>query len=175
MTAPPLTTTTRLRSLPTDPSRTDLLPIAALFAKAAHSARYPEKSLAASFRTVAAVRPDLVSLLEAETRGQLAELQQAPVRPPPDLPTGQWLTEVQAAERLDRSLRHVRSWLARVSGRYSLGWPWYDGRRWYVAEPAINPSTRARYIATIPAREPPAHVARLPVWCSSDPASPAAE
>jgi hypothetical protein len=175
MTAPPLTTTTRLRSLPTDPSRKDLIPIAALFAKSAHTARYPEKSLAASLRTVTAVRPDLVSLFEAETRGQLAELQKAPVRPPPAPPTGRWLTEVQAAERLDRSLRHVRSWLTTVSGRYSLGWPWYDGRRWYVAEPAINPTTRAAYMATLPSREPLAHVARLPVWCSSDPASTAAE
>jgi hypothetical protein len=170
-----LTTTTRAASLPADPCRADLLPLADRFAQAAHTAQYPEKSMAASLRTVAAVAHDLVSLLEAETQGQLAERLQAPVRPPPSLPAGQLLTEVQAAERLDRSLRHVRSWLATVGGRYSLGWPWYDGRRWYVAEPAINPTTRAAYMATIPAREPPAHVARLPVWCSSDPASPAAE
>lgn len=172
---PSLTTTARLGSVPKDPSHADLAPIAALFAKAAHIARYPEKSLAASLRTVAAVRPDLVPLLEAETRSQLAELRQAPVTPPPALPNGQWLIEVQAAERLDRSLRHVRSWLATVSERYSLGWPWYDGRRWDVGEPAVNPASRAGYMATLPAIEPPAHVARLPVWCTTAPTTPAAE
>lgn len=175
MAAPPLTTTARVASVPTDPSRTDLLPLAKRFAQAAHTARYPEKSVAASLRTVAAVRPDLVAVLEAETRAQLTALQQSPVTPPPVLPMGKWLTDVQAAERLDRSLAHLRTWLATVEGRYSLGWPWYDGRRWYVPEPAVNPATRAGYMAALPDIEPPAHVARLPVWCTTSSTTPAAE
>ena len=82
------------------------------------------------------------------------------------LSTSRWLTELQVAERLDKSPAAMRECLATVEGRMGLGWPWYDGRRWRIPEPAISPETRAGYMATIPATEPPAHVATLPAWCS---------
>ena len=53
--------------------------------------------------------------------------------------------------------------------RRALGWAWWDGYRWLIPEPAIDPSTRARYMAELPGTEPEAHRRQLPEWCEREP------
>ena len=71
-------------------------------------------------------------------------------------------------------MAQLHAWLATVEGRYCLGWPWYDGARWYIAEAALEAATRPAFMATLPVEEPAAHVVRLPAWCARWPTMPLA-
>lgn len=96
---------------------------------------------------------------------EILERTQQPVDAPP--PSGRWIGAEAAASALNLSMKALTDWLEEVQGRMRLGWPWWDGHRWRIAEPAINPSTRATYMATLPLEEPPLHVATLPAWCKT--------
>lgn len=80
-------------------------------------------------------------------------------------PAVAWLTIEATADAFGESPHCIRGWLRTVNGRTRLGWPWWDGHIWRIPEPAVNPMTRASYMATLPEREPPAHTATLPSWC----------
>lgn len=73
-----------------------------------------------------------------------------------------WLTEAEAAARLDLMERTLSVRLRKPAFRRLYGWPWWDGHRWYVPEPAVDPMRRAAYIASLPEQEP---YWWLPAWC----------
>jgi hypothetical protein len=79
------------------------------------------------------------------------------------MPSGNWLSAEQTASMLRKTLRTIRGWLETNDGRRQLGWPWFDGSEWQIPEPALNPASRAEYMDRVPADEPHAHRASLPL------------
>lgn len=67
---------------------------------------------------------------------------------------GQWLTIEEAAELLHRSPETLKRRLRTREGRRDYGWPWWDGHRWQIPSPAVDPGARAAYMAGIPVEEP---------------------
>ena len=133
-------------------------------ARAASLRDCPGKSIAQACRS--AVKAECPLPVVATLRAQAAEeleillaagaLQLAPT------PAGDWLSVEQTAVMLRKMPRTIREWLETEEGRRRLGWPWFDGREWQIPEPAINPDSRAEYMARQPAEEPSAHRASLP-------------
>jgi hypothetical protein len=154
----------QLSRLPAVPTIDDLRPIARNLAIVASARDHPLKSLAAFQRhnidlshldAVLELVQDELASLKAREHGVTA----APV------PTMRWLgVEATASLLPNTSVAAIKERLRSRQGRYSLGWAWWDGYRWLIPEPAINPATRAGYMGTIPEREPEAHVATLPDW-----------
>ena len=152
-----------LECLSVDPSIDELRAVARRLALAASKATYPHKSLAA-FRRHNSEVPHLESILtlaldelaEIKARGQLRE---------EIIPAGRWLGPEAAAAVLQERVATLKDRLRTQAGRRALGWAWWNGARWLIPEPAINPGTRASYMATMPDMEPAAHLALLPDWC----------
>lgn len=152
-----------LQCLPVEPSTEQLRAVARRLAVAASKATYPKKSLAAFRRHDTGV-PHLDAILTLaldelatiEARGQLRE---------EATPDGRWLGPEAAAAVLQERVATLKDRLRTQEGRRALGWAWWNGARWLIPEPAINPGTRAIYMATLPDMEPAAHVALLPDWC----------
>lgn len=147
---------------------THLRPVAQEVARNSARAAYPEKSLARSVRhardaaTELGLPAGVVPLLESMAHEELARLTRT-AHVEIDPPRGaSWLTIQQGAERLNEHERTIRGWLSTTEGRRRLGWPWFTGHEWKIPEPALNPATRASYMATMSAEEPAAHVASLP-------------
>lgn len=153
-----------LRRLPPSPRPEDVRTVARAVALAASRADYPGKSIAQTIRSVkrAGHPATLAQLLGVLAREELRVFERGGGTSPAALPSSPWLSVDQTGEMLNKGSRTIRDWLADVEGRRKLGWPWYDGAAWHIPEPAINPLTRANYLASQPAEEPAAHVASLP-------------
>lgn len=146
----------------TEPQRRAL---ASQLAEHALTKPHPWISLSALERQAlrASVAPSLVSdVLERardQVRSSLAET----------AASNEWLGIAEAASLLGTSPRWVRERLASPDGGRLLGYPWHDGRRWYIPRPACRPASRAQYLAALPDSEPAEHVA---LWdgptCESD-------
>lgn len=162
-----------LRRLPVHATPEDVRPIAHEVARAASRSRYPGKSIAQTVRCVqrAGHPPALAMLLGTLAQEELRALDERPVPLPALTPLASWLTVEQTAEMLRKNVRTIRSWLETTEGRRMLGWPFFDGASWQIPEPAINPATRAAYMAEMPIEEPLAHRATLPVGYRSDAAA----
>lgn len=160
-----LTTNLRahLQGLPINPSSQELHAVAHRLAVAASKATYPQKSLAA-FRRHNTEVPHLDAVLRLAL-DELAAIIARGHLPEEVFPTGRWLGPEAAATVLQERVATLKDRLRTPAGRRALGWAWWNGARWLIPEPAINPSTRATYMATLPDTEPPAHVALLPEWC----------
>lgn len=125
----------------------------------ARAARYPLKSLAAmerEARKAGANEEALISVLSTAA-DVLARENTAATEPP----TAQWLSPTEAASALGVSLRWVREHLTDEKSRRLLGFPWYDGRRWHIPAAACNHRSRASYLDSLPATEPPENTAHL--------------
>ena len=152
-----------LQGLPVDPSVEELRVVARHFAVAASKATYPQKSLAA-FRRHNVDAPHLDSILTLAL-GELAEIEALGQLREEIIPAGRWLGPEAAAAVLQERVATLKDRLRTQAGRRALGWAWWNGARWLIPEPAINPGTRASYMATLPDMEPAAHLALLPDWC----------
>lgn len=153
----------QLQSLPETATPEDLRPIARQLALIASRSDFPKKSLAA-YRRHHAELPHLDVVLEL-AREEIAAIELR--TPHQDVPQTdmRWLSVEAAAALLHISPAVVKERLRTRAGRRSLGWAWWDGHRWLIPEPAVNPETRAGYMASLPGEEPSAHVAALPEWC----------
>ena len=156
-----------IEQLPADPTQPHLLPIARILALCAAQARYPEKSLSAfrRHRTCDGVEPRHLDEIIRLARDELTSIGQGSVQTEATAPNAEWYSVERTAHALRDSPTTIAGRLRSVAGRRSLGWPWWDGSRWKIPAPAIDPATRAAYMASIPLEEPPAHVAALPPWC----------
>ncbi|CAN5848833.1 hypothetical protein BH23GEM5_BH23GEM5_27040 [soil metagenome] len=152
-----------LQCLPVDPSIEELRAVARRLAIAASKATYPQKSLAAFRRHNTGV-PHLDAVLTL-TLDHLAEIEaRGPLREEAT-PEGRWVGAEAAAAVLQERVATIKDRLRTQAGRRALGWAWWNGARWLIPESAINPGTRASYMATLPDIEPAAHAALLPDWC----------
>lgn len=152
----------RLVRIGPHPPSEDLNDLAGSLARECASKRYPRKSLAAWERHHADVPcAERVVALAAEELGRLESDTRVRAEPP----EMRWLTTQAAAAMLGIGIEELRARLRTSEGRYTLGWPWWDGHRWLLPEPALDPRARADYMASLPAEEPPAHRASLPDWC----------
>ena len=160
-----------LAHLPAIPDpETHLRPVAHAIATCAAQAQHPAKSLAAFRRHRGAdgLSPELLDallLMADEEFASLASAQQPREAP---ISTAAWIGVEAAAHQLRTSVETVKEWLRTPEGRRNLGWPWWDGYRWRIPEPALDPAMRAAYMASLPSIEPPAHIASLPSWCERD-------
>lgn len=89
---------------------------------------------------------ELASLMPSPPKGEGAGL--------PDTVAGRWLTVEEAAALLHRSPESIKGRLRNRDGRRDYGWPWWDGYRWLIPSPAVDPTERASYMATLPEEEP---------------------
>lgn len=162
-----------LRRLPDSPRPEDVRSVARTVALAAARTDYPGKSIAQTVRSVkrAGHPTALAELLGVLAREELHAVNEHGNASPAAAPSAPWLTVDQTADMLRKGSRTIREWLADVDGRRQLGWPWYDGATWHIPEPAINPLTRASYLASQPLEEPAAHRATLPPGYRADSAA----
>ena len=124
------------------------------------SRRHPRMSLAAQQREAlrARVTPSLVQDVLSRARDLLDEQMRDadPLRR-----SGRWLSTAEAALILGVSASWIRQTLETTLGRRSLGYPWFDGRRWHIPAAACDPMTRSTYLSELPPVEPPENVAHL--------------
>lgn len=161
---PGITTAELLRRLPPNATPEDMRPVAREVARAASLRDCPGKSIAQACRS--AVRAEcplpVVATLRAQAAEELDIIRTSGSVAHATMPAGNWLSVEQTAAMLQKMPRTIREWLETEEGRRRLGWPWFDGREWQIPEPAINPDSRAEYMARQPAEEPSAHRASLP-------------
>jgi len=159
---------THLGGLPDECSEEDLRPVARALATHAASKDQPLKSLAA-FERHNLELPHVPRLIELAKEELPLVNQDAPPREAP-APSMRWLTvEAVASVLPSTSVKALKQRLRMVEGRRALGWAWWDGYRWLIPEPAIDPLTRAGYMAELPSTEPEAHRRQLPEWCERTP------
>lgn len=151
-----------IASLSVHPGQDALHAIAAELAATALMARYPSKALASFERHHRGLRSlsDIMMLARQEVARAATA---APL--PTHAPDGRWLSIEATAALLRVQAKVIRDRLRTPLGRQSLGWAWWDGHRWLIPEPAVNPVTRASYMAGLPEQEPHTHVALLPLGC----------
>lgn len=129
----------------------------------------PRKSLALHVRNAKGVVAKAVlnqiseRVIELLDRG--ASAPQAPSR----AVTGAWVDISEAARVLGLQRPTLTERLKAAEYRYLYGWPHWDGHQWWFSTHAIDPATRVEFLARLPKREPDAHVAMLPPWCSRQP------
>ena len=68
--------------------------------------------------------------------------------------SGEWLTVDQVARLTGRTAETVKRRLRTREGRRDLGWAWWDGYQWLIPSPAVDPTRRAGYMASLPEEEP---------------------
>lgn len=162
-----------LAALPQNPTDADLAPAAAELASACRERAQPRKSLALYLRNAADAAPaGVLQSLSANVIELLERGAAEPAAAPPRI-TGPWadISEAAAALRTRRQTLLDRVKLVRYRRLY--GWVFWDGHQWWFPVAALDSTTRAAYMATLPSKEPPAHVAMLPDWCEREPAEDA--
>ena len=157
---------TQILHLPAEATMEELRPVARNLALVASRRDHALKSIAA-FQRHNTQLPHLVSVV-ALAREELALGHPQARRDGPSespMPPMRWLSvDATAALLPGTSATTVKERLRTREGRYALGWAWWDGYRWLIPQPAIDPAARAAYMATLPEVEPSAHVASLPAW-----------
>ncbi len=108
------------------------------------------------------VRGRLVSLTSAELTQRERE------RPKPQslncsAPSGEWLGLRAAAARLGIREEVLSERLHRPADRRRYGYPRWDGYQWWFSSLAIDPSTSAAFLASMPTHEGVPEL--LPDWC----------
>lgn len=140
--------------------------VTALAADALAAPAHPLMSLAATLRSRAkGLSPELFAVLreraEIEITTRLATLpgEDSPLA----LPRGEWLTVKEAALVLGITEATLHERLRHQHHRRRLGWPMWDGHRFWIATAAVDPNRRAAFLAAQPAEEPLAEL--LPAHC----------
>jgi hypothetical protein len=145
---------------PTSLDENALREAAAALAEEARRARSPSKSLAAllrwRYRSAGYTEETCQTLLRLGLDLLLEEAGATPSADvsPPSTPGDTWHTVEAAARVLHRSPDSIKRLLRTREGRRQYGWPWWDGHRWLIPGPAINPASRAAYFAAMPGEEP---------------------
>lgn len=134
---------------------------AAELAREARAARSPGRSLGALIRWRCREQgwPDQVCsrLLELGLEQLGTPVDDGDASDPPLEPSpiaGRWLTVEEASALTNRSPATIKRRLHTREGRRDYGWPWWDGHRWQIPSPAVDPTMRAGYMATLPEEEP---------------------
>jgi hypothetical protein len=146
----------------------DLDRIADAVAAHARQARSPGRSVAAYCRHLRArgVGAERAAEIQAAVGAVLArDAATGPAHADARGAAGEWLTAEGAAHRLGMLPRTFLQRLALPRFRRLYGWPWWDGSRWYVPGPALDPAVAAAFRAGLPEREP---FSNLPAWCETD-------
>lgn len=146
-------------------SDTLLAPAADTLAQACRERDQPKKSLASFVRSAKADVPaqmlDRIHELTIERIDRMVFETPKPAR----LPTGTWIDIADAARILNLQRGTLTDRLKQRKYRHLYGWPFWDGHQWWFSSSAVDPATRAEFLATLPAQEPMAHVVMLPEWC----------
>ncbi len=125
----------------------------------------PRKALALYLRYGKNAAPDAVL---CAVKGMVVDLLEQPTLvPATNQPavTGVWLNIAAAAGVLGLQRTTLTERLRQVRYRYMYGWPYWDGHAWSFSSAALDPASRAEFMARLPKQEPDAHVAMLPDWC----------
>jgi hypothetical protein len=158
-----------LSALPKHPSPDDLTPVVEEIARACRQRAQPRKSLAMHIRNakgvVAASILHDISERVVELLDQGASIAPAPAR----AVSGAWVDVSEGARVLGLQRATLTERLKLPEYRYLYGWPHWDGHQWWLSTQALDPATRVEFLARLPQREPDAHVAMLPSWCSRQP------
>lgn len=155
-----------LTALPTRPSATDLEAIVEELVRACSERRQWRKSVALYMRNAKDAAPQ--SVLEAISRRVTEHLDSgALIKPAPARPVTGALVDINEAAMVLGLRRETLTERVKLPQyRYLYGWPFWDGHQWWFSSPAIDPGTRAEFLARLPKHEPDAHVAMLPAWCA---------
>ena len=144
---------------------TSLATVADALAQACRERDQPRKSLASFVRSAKTDVPkrtlDKVWELTIERIDRMVYEAPTPAR----VPTGIWIDIAEAARILNLQRATLTDRLKQCKYRQLYGWPFWDGHQWWFSSRAVDPATRAEFLATLPAREPIAHVVMLPEWC----------
>ena len=142
-----------------DPSEADIEAVARDVARECQKRPYPLKSLGAWARHHA----DAPAI---EQVAHYARMNLGRVEDPSPLEGGRWLSAGGAAALWSVPQAAIRDMCRTQDGRRQLGWPIWVAGQWMIPEPAIQPETRAAYMAQQPDSEPEAHRTHLPEWVS---------
>lgn len=155
-----------LRSAPKTPSADEIAVLVDALVKDAETAKHPLMSLAATLRHRAghieeAHRDEIRSAATAALlRIRSRDVERVPPAAPP---IGEWLMVREAAPRLGTTEETLLERLRKGEHRRRLGWPMWDGYRWWIATAVVDPERRAAFLAAQPAEEPLAEL--LPASC----------
>lgn len=152
-----LTLRNLLRSAPKSPSADDIAALVDALVADAETARHPLMSLAATLRYRAghideAHREEIRSAAAAALlRIRSREVERVSPSAPP---IGEWLMVREAAPRLGITEETLLERLRQREHRRRLGWPMWDGYRWWIATAAVDPERRAAFLSAQPSEEP---------------------
>lgn len=148
---------TLLRSAPSTPSADEIALLVDALVKDAETARQPLMSLAATLRHRAGhIQAAHLEEIRAAATAALLRVRSREVErtAPPTLPIGEWLMVREAAPRLGITEETLLERLRQGEHRRRLGWPMWDGHRWWIATAAVDPERRASFLGAQPAEEP---------------------
>lgn len=147
-----------LRTAPKHPSAEQAKQLVDALVEDAASAKHPLMSLGATLRHRAGHIDEMrrEQIREAATASLVRLIDQQVVEravtPAPLV--GEWLTAREAARCLGVTEETLLERLRHEVHRRRLGWPMWDGYRWWIAVAAVDPERRATFLAAQPAEEP---------------------
>lgn len=145
-----------LRTLPHAPSAPKFDAVVAALVSDAVLAPHPLMSLGATLRHRARHLPEEVRdrLRDAVHAALLDHRRSAPSAEPAPPPGGEWLTVREAALALGITEATLHDRLRHPEQRQRLGWPMWDGHRFWIATAAVDPARRAAFLTAQPLQEP---------------------